>query len=157
MLAGGTRRTSATAWRRRGSSASSRGCWTWRRASGPPTCPRAPPSPSPSPTSTRPIRTISRFASRELCTVLRIRDVYPGSDFFPSRILIKEFKYFNLRKWFISSRKYDPGCSSRIRTQTFYPSWIQGSKRHRIPDPDPQYWLCIRKSNSLTKSRQKSS
>jgi hypothetical protein len=26
---------------------------------------------------------------------LRIRDVYPGSEFFPSRIRIKEFKYFN--------------------------------------------------------------
>jgi hypothetical protein len=43
-------------------------------------------------------------------SVLRIRDVYPGSDFFPSRILdpncfhpgsrilIKEFKYFNPQK-----------------------------------------------------------
>jgi hypothetical protein len=43
-------------------------------------------------------------------TVLRIRDVYPGSDFFPSRIpdpnclhpgsliRIKEFKYFNPQK-----------------------------------------------------------
>ncbi len=98
MLAGGTRRTSATAWRRRGSSASSRVCWTWRRASGPPTCLRAPLSPSPSPTSTRPIPTISRFASGQLCTVLRIRDVYPGSDFFPSRIRIKELKYFNPKK-----------------------------------------------------------
>ncbi len=54
--------------------------------------------------------------------VLRIRDVYPGSDFFPSRIpdpncfhpgswiCIKEFKYYNPKKWFLSSRKYDPGC-----------------------------------------------
>ncbi len=61
--------------------------------------------------------------------MLRIRDVYPGSDFFPSRIpdpnclhpgsriRIKEFKYFNPKKpkkWFLSSWKYDPGCSSRI-------------------------------------------
>jgi hypothetical protein len=65
-------------------------------------------------------------------TVLRILDVYPGSDFFPSRIpdpncfhpgsriRIKEVKYFNPKKWFLSSRKYDPGCSSLI------------------PDPDPQ-------------------
>jgi hypothetical protein len=60
----------------------------------------------------------------------------PGSDFFhpgsririfPSRIRIKEFKYFNPKKGFLSSRKYDPGCSSRIRILTFYPS--------RIPDP----------------------
>ncbi len=43
-----------------------------------------------------------------------IRD--PGSDFFsipdrnffPSRILIKEFKHFNPTKWFLGSRKYDP-------------------------------------------------
>ncbi len=33
--------------------------------------------------------------------VLRIRDVYPGSEFFPSR-------------------KYDPGCSSRIRILIFF-------------------------------------
>ncbi len=43
---------------------------------------------------------------------------HPGS-----RISIKEFKYFNHKKWFLSSRKYDPGCSSRIR----------------IPDPDPDF------------------
>ncbi len=28
---------------------------------------------------------------------------------------------------------------SQIQILTFYPSRIQGSKRHRIPDPDPQY------------------
>ncbi len=44
-----------------------------------------------------------------------------------SRIRIKEFKYFNL-KFFLSSRKYDPGCSSRTRTLNFYPSRIAGSK-----------------------------
>jgi hypothetical protein len=76
-----------------------------------------------------------------------------GSEFFPSwipdlknflhpgyRIGIKEFKYFNTIKWFLSSRKYDPVCSSRIRILTFYPSRIQGSKRHRIPDLDPKHW-----------------
>jgi hypothetical protein len=57
--------------------------------------------------------------------LLRIRDVYsgsgifyisdPGSEFFPSRIRIKEFKYFNPKKLFLRSRKYDPGCSFRIR------------------------------------------
>jgi hypothetical protein len=49
----------------------------------------------------------------------------PGSKLFPSRIRIKEFKYFNPKKWFTSSRKYDPGCSSRIRILTFYPSRIK--------------------------------
>jgi hypothetical protein len=49
-----------------------------------------------------------------LSSMLRIRDVYPGSEFFSSRILSK-----NLR-----SRKYDPGCSY----------WI------RIPGPDPDFY-----------------
>jgi hypothetical protein len=53
---------------------------------------------------------------------------HPGS-----RIRIKEFKYFNLKKWFLSSRKYDPGCSSRIPDS--------GVKKHQIPDPDPQHCL----------------
>jgi hypothetical protein len=49
-----------------------------------------------------------------------------------SRILIKEFKYFNpkkAKKLFLSSKKYDPGCSSRIPDPDadFLPS--------RIPDP----------------------
>jgi hypothetical protein len=71
--------------------------------------------------------------------VWRIRDVYPGSELSPSliqdpgsRILIKEFKYFNpkkAKKWVLSSKKYDPGCSSRIPDPDaeFLPS--------RIPDP----------------------
>ncbi len=82
----------------------------------------------------------------------------PDSTFFPSRIpdpncfhpgsriRIKEFKYFIPKKWFLSSRNYDPGCSSRI--PDFGPgSWlithpgsrITGSKRQRIPDPDQQH------------------
>jgi hypothetical protein len=76
-----------------------------------------------------------------LADIVATRDVYPGcrirsfsipdpgSDFFypRSRIRIKEFKCYNTKNWFLSSRKYDPGCSSRIRIQTFYLS--------RIPDP----------------------
>ncbi len=48
----------------------------------------------------------------ESCCCLRIRDVYPWSEFFHpgSRIRIKELKYFNHKKLFLSSRKYDPGC-----------------------------------------------
>ncbi len=69
---------------------------------------------------------------RPLLAVLRIQDVYPGSEFFPSRIHIKEF---NPKKWFLSSRKYDSGSSSRNRILIFYPSRIPGSKRHRLPDP----------------------
>jgi hypothetical protein len=68
--------------------------------------------------------------------MLRIRDVYLGSEFFPSRNRIKEFKYFNQK---IVARIYDPGFSSRIRILIFYASRIQFTKRHRIPDPDPQH------------------
>jgi hypothetical protein len=71
-------------------------------------------------------------------TVLRIRDVYPGSDFFPSRIRTvstadpastsKNLSILTPKKWFLSSRKYDPGCSSRIRMLSTHPgSRIQGS------------------------------
>ena len=73
-----------------------------------------------------------------MAAVLRIRDVYPGSEFFPSRIRFKELKYLNptiVSK--LSEILYDPGCSSRIRILIFsHPgSRIQLSKRHRIPDP----------------------
>ncbi len=48
----------------------------------------------------------------------------PGSEFFYSGsripIHIEELKYFEPKKFFPSPRKYDPGCSSRVR----------------IPDPD---------------------
>ena len=92
-----------------------------------------------------------------LQAVLRIRDVYPGSGFririsdpdpgstfFSSRIRIVSIldpgsasKKLSIltKKWFLCSRKYDPGCSSRIRILTFYPSRIPdlGVKKARIP------------------------
>jgi hypothetical protein len=46
---------------------------------------------------------------------------------------------------FLSSWKYEPGCSSRIRILNFYPS--------RIPDPgvkkapDPQHWFSVQTGN----------
>ncbi len=47
------------------------------------------------------------------------------------------------KKWFLSSKKYDPGCSSRIPDPDadFLPSRIQGSKRYPIPDPG--LWIRI--------------
>ncbi len=57
---------------------------------------------------------------------------HPGS-----RIRIKE-SYFNPKNWFLSSRKYDPGCSSRIPDPDFLPipdPGSRGSKRHSITDP----------------------
>ncbi len=44
---------------------------------------------------------------------------------------------------FLSSRKNDLECSSRISNPDFFPSWgsrIQWSKKHRIPDSDAQQW-----------------
>jgi hypothetical protein len=50
-------------------------------------------------------------------------DVYSGSRIriFPSRIRIKEFKYFKPKKGFLSSWKYDSDFSSRIRILTVCP------------------------------------
>jgi hypothetical protein len=87
-------------------------------------------------------------------SVRRIRDVYPGSGFFPSRIpnpnclhpgsriLIKEFKYFNPKKGKKNGfyalktmiRVVHPG--SRIRMLTFSHPGSRGQKgtQSRIPD-----------------------
>ncbi len=63
--------------------------------------------------------------------LFRIPD--PGSKRF--RIRIKEFKYFNPKR----PRKYDPGCSSRIRIPDpdlfFYPSRIPDPGVKKAPDP----------------------
>jgi hypothetical protein len=73
---------------------------------------------------------------------------HPGSKFFfhtGSRIRIKEFKYFNPKNY-LSSPKYDPGCSSRNRIPDpdFFdvlpipdPGGQKGTGS-RIPDKDPQ-------------------
>ncbi len=94
-----------------------------------------------------------------LLAVLRIRDVYPWSEFIPSRVRIYSFpdtdfpipildphqkiEEFLPKILFPSYRKYDPGSSFRIRI--FYPFPIQGSKRLRIPDP--QHWLIVTQPN----------
>ncbi len=56
-----------------------------------------------------------------------------------SRIRIEEFKYFHPKKWFLSSRKYDPGCSSWILDPDpyFLPISDPGSPRTRGKTPDP--------------------
>ncbi len=69
----------------------------------------------------------------------------PVSEFFPFRIQI--FPYFSPKEWLLSSRKYDTGCSSRIRILIFYPSRIPGTKRPRIPDP--QHCFRGRKTNLM--------
>ncbi len=74
----------------------------------------------------------------------------PGSKRYRIRIRIKEFKYFKPKKLFLSSRKYDSGCSSRIRIFPHPGSRIriQGSKKHRLSDPDPQHWEIIRRGET---------
>jgi hypothetical protein len=86
-----------------------------------------------------------------LGAVLRIRDDYPGSDFFPSRIpdpnclhpgsriRIKEIRILT------KNGKYDPGCSSRIPDPDadFLPIPDPGVKKAIIPDP--QHWFGVTK------------
>ncbi len=86
----------------------------------------------------------------------------PGSEIFPSRFpdpkffhsgsTSKNLSILTQKIVFLSSRKYDPGCSSRIRILIFYPSRIQVSKRHRIPDSDPQHCKDVSNKNRLTYS-----
>ncbi len=95
---------------------------------------------------------IMLYSNGKKNSVLRIRYVYSGSRIriFPipdqiffhpgSRIRIKEFKYlqyFNPKKWFLSSRKYDLGCSSSIRILTFYTTRIPDPGVNKAPDPGP--------------------
>ncbi len=66
----------------------------------------------------------------------RIRTVSipdPGSSSKNLSILIPK----KAKKWFLSSKKCDPGCSSRIPDPDadFLTSRIPGSKKHPIPDP----------------------
>ncbi len=53
----------------------------------------------------------------------------------------------------LSSQKY--GFGIRDPEKTYSGSRIQGSKRHRIPDPDPQHWLipCVKGTQSHTNVR----
>ncbi len=78
----------------------------------------------------------------------------PGSEFFHPgskrlRIRIKKFKYFLPKKLLLRSWKNYLGCSSRIRI--FFTSHIQGSKNHRIPDPDLHHWLSQKLSGTIHK------
>ena len=57
----------------------------------------------------------------------------PGSGSASKNLSILTQKMF--LSWVVSSGKYDPGCSSRIRILNFYQSRIQGSKK----SPDRQH------------------
>ncbi len=84
----------------------------------------------------------------------------PGSEFFPSRILdpgwaLKNLSILTKKNGFSVLRNmirvFYPGSGSRIWILTFYLSQIlildprsriQGSKRHRIPDPGSRIRIC---------------
>jgi hypothetical protein len=85
---------------------------------------------------------LSYLCSHKFQTVLRIRDVYPGSRIRLFSIpdpncLHPGSSSRNLsiltpkkpKKWFLISKKYDPGCSSRITDPD--------ADFLSIPDPDP--------------------
>ncbi len=70
----------------------------------------------------------------------RIPDLFffsPGSEFFPFRIPDphQRILVFLSKKLFLSSRKDDPGCSSRIRILIVYPSRIPDPGIKKAPDP----------------------
>jgi hypothetical protein len=52
--------------------------------------------------------------------------------------IFQELLNFFPKKLSLSSQKY--GLGIRDPEKTYSGSRIQGSKRHRIPDPDPQHW-----------------
>jgi hypothetical protein len=67
---------------------------------------------------------------------------YPGSQVkkFPDPgSTSKNLCIFNFKKWVLSSRKYDPKCSSRIRIKSpdldFLPIPDTGSGSKKAPDP----------------------
>ncbi len=77
---------------------------------------------------------------------------HPGSEFFPSRIRIKEFRYFKPKKWFLSSRKYDAGCSFRIPNPD--PGFLS------VPDPgvkkapDHGFWIRVHNTAFSTSTKR---
>ncbi len=77
----------------------------------------------------------------------------PRSEFFHpwSRIRIKEFKYYNLKKWFLSTSEiwfgfFIPWSRSRIRCRIFIHPGSQGSKKgtgSRIQIRNTAVWFSI--------------
>ncbi len=96
--------------------------------------------------------------SLDFFPVWRIRDVYSGSRIRLFSIPDPRSSSKNssiltpkkAKKWFLSSKKYDLGCSSRIpgpgSGHSPIPdpgSWGQKGTQSRIPDPDPQHCLFL--------------
>jgi hypothetical protein len=71
-------------------------------------------------------RIIELFTKKFVKKLLKIWSWDPGSEIRDPRSGIR-----------------DPGSEIRDLEKTYSGSRIQGSKRHRIPDPDPQHWSQI--------------
>jgi hypothetical protein len=72
--------------------------------------------------------------------------------------LSKNYSYFLPNKLSLSSQKYGfviQVLRSEIRNleKTHSGSWTQGSKRHRIQDPNPQHWLIFARKRERIKGR----
>jgi hypothetical protein len=91
-----------------------------------------------------------------------------GSDFFPSRIPDRTVsipdpgsssKNLSIltpkkaKKWFLSSKKYDPGCSSRIPDPDadFLPSQIPDPRLKKAPNPGSR--IRIRNTENFVRKR----
>jgi hypothetical protein len=87
----------------------------------------------------------TREVGQRQCCGSRMFIPYPGSKFFPSRIPDPPSKNLSILTQKIDSKKkkalgniirvVHPGSGSGF----FYPTRIQGSKKHRIPELDPQH------------------
>ena len=93
---------------------------------------------------TKQARTSGQYLSpRRLVKIcLFVPDVYPGSDFFPSRIRTVSIPDPRQtpkkeKKRFLSSKKHDPGCSSQIPDPDtdFLPSRIPDPGVKKVPNP----------------------
>ncbi len=102
----------------------------------------------------------SNFLSDTVRAVMRIRDFYPGSEFFQPgymdenisvpriRNRIKEFLVFVFKpkNCYLSSRKYDRDVHPESR---FFPSRIQNPEVKKAPDSGS--WIRIRKTGYVRK------
>jgi hypothetical protein len=71
---------------------------------------------------------------------------HPGSEFFAildAGFTSKNLSILTKKILFLRSGLFIPDPDP-----DFLPSRIQGSKRHRIPDPDPQHWILYCRSGS---------
>ncbi len=97
---------------------------------------------------------------RYFLPVLRIRNVYPGSQFFHPGHRVKKIPdprsasasknlSISIPKTVSKLSETRPGMfvldpRSRIRIQIIFPTRIQGSKKHRMRDPCPQHCFLLK-------------